>query len=128
MPIKQKVFAIILSIFLIIVIIELVRQRKLREEYSWLWILTGFSLLLLVIWHDLLVKITTFIGAVLPTSTLFFFGLIFMILINIHYSVKISALTTQIKNITQEITLLKADIEVTGGKQGTAGVTDNPSN
>lgn len=128
MPIKQKVFAIILSIFLIIVIIELVRQRKLREEYSWLWILTGFSLLLLVIWHDLLVEITTFIGAVLPTSTLFFFGLIFMMLINIHYSVKISALTTQIKNITQEITLLKGDIEVTGGKQGTAGVTDNPSN
>ncbi len=116
MPVKQKVFAIILSIFLLIMIIELVRRRKLREEYSWLWILTGFSIFFLVLEYKVLVKITTFIGAVLPTSTLFFFGLMFLVLISIHYSVKISALTTQLKNLAQEVSLLKGEVEGTGKK------------
>ncbi len=116
MPVKQKVFAIILSIFLLIMIIELVRRRKLREEYSWLWILTGFSIFFLVLEYKVLVKITTFVGAVLPTSTLFFFGLMFLVLISIHYSVKISALTTQLKNLAQEISLLKGEVEGTNKK------------
>lgn len=116
MPVKQKVFAIILSIFLLIMIIELVRRRKLREEYSWLWIMTGFSIFFLVLEYKVLVKITTFIGAVLPTSTLFFFGLMFLVLISIHYSVKISALTTQLKNLAQEISLLKGELEGAGEK------------
>ena len=111
MPIKQKVFAIILSVLLLIFIIELVRRRKLREEYSWLWIMTGFSIFFLVLEYKVLVKITTFIGAVLPTSTLFFFGFIFLILISIHYSVIISKLTTQVKNLVQEVSLLKGELK-----------------
>jgi len=112
MPLRQKIFAFVLAIIILVTIFELVRKRKLREEYSWLWIITGLSILLVVWRYDLLVRFTHFIGAFWPTSTLFLIGLIFLMLINLHYSVKISGLTNQVKNLSQEITLLKA--EVTG--------------
>lgn len=112
MPLRQKIFAFALAIVILVTIFELVRKRKLREEYSWLWIITGLSILLVVWRYDLLVRFTHFIGAFWPTSTLFLIGLIFLMLINLHYSVKISGLTNQVKNLSQEITLLKA--EVTG--------------
>jgi len=112
MPLRQKIFAFVLAIIILVTIFELVRKRKLREEYSWLWIITGISILLVVWRYDLLVRFTHFIGAFWPTSTLFLIGLIFLMLINLHYSVKISGLTNQVKNLSQEITLLKA--EVTG--------------
>ena len=111
MPPRQKIFAIIISLTLLIFIIELVRRKKLREEYSWLWLLTGAMILILALWYDLLQSITYLIGARLPTSTLFFLGLVFLILIAIQFSVKVSELNNQVKNLAQENGLLKNRVE-----------------
>ncbi|MEK6590642.1 MAG: DUF2304 domain-containing protein [Nitrospinota bacterium] len=111
MPFRQQIFAMLISISIFIIIIELVRKRKLREEYSWLWLLTGLFLFILALWYDLLVAITLLIGAGIPTSTLFFFGLVFLILINLYYSIKMSTLANQMKNLAQEVGILKAEKE-----------------
>jgi len=111
MPLRQKILAISLSVGLIILIFELVRRKKLREEYSWLWMLTGVVIFILGIWYDLLVFITHFIGAVLPASTLFFFGIFFLVLINLYFSVKVSTLSNQLKELTQKQALLESCID-----------------
>jgi hypothetical protein len=108
MPIRQQIVAVVIAAFIFIAILELVRKRKLREEYSWLWLLTGTALVILTVWYELLIKITHFIGAVLPTSTLFFFAIIFLMLVCIQFSIKISTLTNQVKDLTQEVAILKA--------------------
>ena len=89
---RQQAFALIASVALLILIIELVRRRKLREEYSWLWILTGLIILVLSVWYGALLFITKLIGAVTPVSTLFMFGILFLVVTNIYYSIKISTL------------------------------------
>lgn len=111
MFLRQKIFAILVSIGLVVLIFDLVRRRKLREEYSWLWILTGVVIFILAVWHGLLVFITRLMGAVLPTSTLFFFGVFFLILINLYFSVKISTLTDQIRKLAQKLAILDSEIE-----------------
>jgi hypothetical protein len=108
---QQKIFAIIASVLIMLLVVELVRRRRLREEYSWLWLLTGGFIILLVIWYDLLVFITHMIGAVAPTTTLFIFGLLFLMLISLHYSIQISKLSHQVKEIAQQLALLKGRIE-----------------
>lgn len=105
---QQRVFALIAGGALFILIIELIRRRQLREEYSWLWFATGFVMFLIVIWYDLLRAVSELIGAVVVTTTLFLFSLLFLILINIHYSIKISALTNQVKDLSQALALLSA--------------------
>jgi hypothetical protein len=107
MPFKQKLIAVLMAIGLLLFIIEVVRRRKLREEYAWLWILVGVSVLLLSLWESLLNSLTHFMGIQLPANTVFYFGLMFMIFINLHFSVKISLLTNQVKRLTQELALAK---------------------
>ncbi len=111
MMLRQKVFTIILSIGLIIVIFELVRRRKLREEYAWIWMLTGAVVFVLAIWSSLLFSITHFIGAGLPASTIFFSGVFFLVLINLYFSVKLSTLTDRLNKITQELALLRDELQ-----------------
>ena len=41
MPPKQKLIVALMAIGLLVFIVEVVRRRKLREEYAWLWILVG---------------------------------------------------------------------------------------
>lgn len=104
---QQQIFALIAGGIIFLIIIELVRRRKLKEEYTWLWLLTGFIIFLLVIWYDLLTLVTKAIGARIQTSALFIFGLVFLILINLWFSVKISTIQDQIKNLTQELAIFR---------------------
>ena len=111
MTFPQKVFGILTSLILFIAIIYLVKKGRLREEYSLIWFLTGFILLALVIWYDLLLLITKLIGAVLPTTTLFIFGIVFLILLSLHFAIKISNLTDQVKNLSQIVSILEAELK-----------------
>ncbi len=66
---------------------------------------------MLAVWYDLLVFITRMIGAALPTTTLFVFGLLFLLLIALHYSVKISSLTDQVRKLAQKIAILQSELD-----------------
>jgi hypothetical protein len=107
----QQFFAVLTSVFVFFMILELVRRRRLREEYSWLWLLTGAAMIVLVVWQQLLLVITRLMGAVSPVTTILLCSLLFLLAIAIHYSIIISRLTTQIKNLAQELALLGATVE-----------------
>lgn len=107
----QKVFALLTSIIVFALIAELVRRRRLREEYSWLWLITGAAMIVLVAWNRLLLWITWVIGAVSPVTTLLLFSSLFLLAIAVHYSVIISRLSTQVKNLAQELALLAGRVE-----------------
>jgi hypothetical protein len=106
---KTRILTVAASLMLLVSVIELVRRRRLKEEYSVLWTITAVTLLVLALWFDLLVDITKAIGAVLPSSTLFFFGLIFALLMLLHFSVRISQLERSLTSLVQELGLMSAE-------------------
>jgi hypothetical protein len=110
MPLTQKIFALLVCCLVFVVTIDLVRKRKLREEYSVLWLVTSLIMFILVLRYDWLVALTGFIGAGLPTTTLFICSIIFLMLIAVQFSIKISKLSEQVKNLAQENALLRADM------------------
>jgi hypothetical protein len=107
----QTVFALVTSLLAFLFVLELVRRRRLREEYSWLWLLTAGVMVLLVVWYRLLIVITHVVGAVTPINTLLLCAVLFLFAIAVHYSVIISRLTTQVKNLAQELALLSSQVE-----------------
>ena len=111
MEMKPRFVALAVSVVLVVLIVELVRRRKLREEYSWLWLSLSLAMFVLALWPGFLRFVTGLIGAVLSTSTLFFFALLFLMLINIQFSVEISSLRTQVKNLGQQIAISKETVE-----------------
>lgn len=110
MPPRIRIIAVTFSFLLVIYVFDLVRRRHLNEEYSVGWLVAGVSIFILSIWQGLLDYMTGMIGAVLFTSTLLFFGLFFIIMICLHFSIRISALTRQINRITQRQALLTNDL------------------
>jgi hypothetical protein len=111
MPIRQQLFALLVSLAVFAVTIEMVRKRRLREEYSVLWLTTSFLMFVLVVKYDWLVALTALVGAGLPTTTLFIGSLVFLMLISVQFSIKISKLTDQVKNLAQDNALLRAELE-----------------
>jgi hypothetical protein len=92
---------------LLLFIVELVRRRRLKEEYSILWVTTALVILILAAWYEPLRWVSDSIGAVADSSTLFFFGLVFAFLMLLHFSIRISSLERQLTALVQEIGLLR---------------------
>ncbi|HEY2536032.1 MAG TPA: DUF2304 domain-containing protein [Solirubrobacteraceae bacterium] len=101
-----RIVAIAGSLTLLVFIVELVRRRRLKEEYSVLWVLTALVLLLLAVWEGLLRELAHFIGADSQASTLYFFGLLFVVFLLLHFSMRVSNLERRVIVLVQEIALL----------------------
>lgn len=93
-----------------IVVLELVRRRKLVEEYSIVWILGALALLALSVWRDLLHAAAGRLGVVYPPSLLLLVlsAVVFVGLLS--FSVILSRQRRQIERLTEEAAVLGAEI------------------
>lgn len=110
MPLRNVVVAVIISIGMLVLVIELVRRRKLREEYSWLWLLTISMIVVLSVWFRFLEWISSLIGAVVPSSTIFFLAFLFLVFISLHFSVVVSKLTNRNIDLAQRYAFLESEM------------------
>ena len=111
LPERQTVLAIVLAVTMLVVVVELVRKRRLREEYSFLWVGTAAVLLLLAVKQDLIIELSKLFGAADSSSTLFFLALVFLMLLCLQFSVRMSKLTSRNKALSQRIALLEREME-----------------
>ena len=109
MTFTQRIFVVLVAVSTFLAIVELVRRRMLREEYSFLWLATTSGMVVLSVWYGLIEWLARLIGAVTVTTTLFLFGLLFLLVISVHFSTVISRLTQQVRRLTQELALLSAE-------------------
>ncbi len=111
-PLRAQLVAIAGCALLFTLVLGLVRQRRLREEYSILWLAVSAGTAVLAAWGGLLVWITQLVGALSANSVIFFFGLLFLSVLLLHVTVRVSGLMEQNKDLAQEVALLAGRLEV----------------
>ena len=107
---RTMLVGVIGSVVALLFILELVRERRLREEYSLLWLATAGVLLLLSLSRPLLDILATAIGIFYPPSALFVVALLFVLAILMHFSMVITRLTQENKEIAQQVALLRFEL------------------
>ena len=107
----QKYVAVGVAVFILLVVLELVRKRKLREEYTWLWIGTSAVLMALALQPSLLSLFQTAIGAKTPIPALFSGALVFLMMVALMISVRVSRLTFRSKRLNRELSLQRQRID-----------------
>jgi hypothetical protein len=107
-PVRVSVVGVIASIVLILVVLELVRGRRLKERYALLWLATGFVLLVLSAWRGGLNTVAGWLGVTgYPPAVLFAVATLFVLLVLLHYSTVISKLTDENVELAQRVALLE---------------------
>ncbi len=108
---STRVLFVALSLMLVATVLALVKRRTLREEYTPIWLAVAFGITTLSLSPALLDFLTRSIGAWTPSSALFFFGELFLVAICLNYAVRLSKLTLQVKNLAQELALVRETLE-----------------
>ena len=110
MPERQRLVALLFAAALVVLIFELVRRRKLREEYSWVWVTTACCLAVLALQQDVLITLSQWIGSASAVSTLFFGAFLFVLALLLQVSVRLSRLTHRHRTLGQRMALLEEEV------------------
>jgi len=115
---RAMIFGLAASVAALLFILELVRQRRLREEYSLLWLATAIVLLVLSVSRPLLDILASAMGIFYPPSALFVVAMIFVLFILLHFSTVITRLSQENKDIAQQVALLRYELERAANRKG----------
>ena len=109
MSIQVQIVIVVFSLSLLGFIFELLRRRKISEAMTLWWLFIIALMLLLTLNRFLAIKIRELLGAAFPISVLLLFSLCFILVMLVYFSMKVSVLSNQIKEIAQDIAIFKAD-------------------
>jgi Uncharacterized conserved protein (DUF2304) len=110
-PLAVSVAGALASFALVVVVLELIRSRRLRERYALLWLVTGLVLTALSAWRDGLNTIASWLGVrSYPPAVLFAVGILFILAVLLHYSTVISRLSDQNVMLAQKLALLEHEL------------------
>lgn len=96
----------------LLLVLELVRRRKLREDYSLLWLATAAVLILLTLSRPLLDQLAGLLGIVTyPPAAIFAVAILFMLAILLHYATVLTRLARENKQLAQQMAILRFELE-----------------
>lgn len=103
--------AIIFSIVFVIFILSLVRNNKLQENYSILWIIFSIGIVILSIFPNIINVVADFLGVQYQPSIIYLFSFLVLAVYIIHLSIVLTKQNKMIVRLTQELGILKEKVD-----------------
>ena len=107
---RVQIVALMVSVLLLASVLELVRRRKLTEEYSFLWILCSVALVALSIRRDVLDAAASWLGVFYPPMVLLMLLIVMVFVASLCFSVIVSRQRQQIERLIEETAILSAEL------------------
>jgi hypothetical protein len=106
-----ETIAFVLALGMFVMVVALVRRRRLKERYSLIWLFASALIVVFASSRRLLALMAGYFGVYYPPSLLFLFGVLFLVAINILFTITLSELSNSNNRLAQEVALLKAEME-----------------
>src|SRR2546423_14163229 len=107
---RIQIVALTVSVVLLLVVLELVRRRKLREEYSFLWFVSSLALLALSVRREILHAAARWLGVHYPPILLVMLLILMVFVASLCFSVIVSRQRQQIERLIEETAILAAQV------------------
>ena len=111
MTLGIQVLGIAITLPFLFVIIRLVRTRRLRAKYSFLWLVVGSVVLAFCVIPGLLEGLALRIGILYPPALLFLGAIMLLLFLSVHFSWELSRLEDRTRTLAEELALAISQIE-----------------
>uniref|UniRef100_UPI00403EC1AB DUF2304 domain-containing protein n=1 Tax=Paenibacillus sp. FSL M7-0896 TaxID=2921610 RepID=UPI00403EC1AB len=111
-PLKLQLSLIILCIILLFFLINMIKKYQLQLRYALLWIIVVIIMITISILPQIAFFFTSLFGFQAPSNFVFLVGIICGLVIIFSLSISISNLSIKVRQMSQEIGLLKQSLEI----------------
>jgi hypothetical protein len=109
------------GIIVLVVIVELLRRRQLREKYAMLWLAVALVVVPLSFFPRVLDRVAVKMGVASGVSLVLFLGIVFLILVCVHLSWEVSRLEEETRTLAEDLALLRTRIDGISAMDSEAG-------
>ena len=111
MALRLQIVIGIIVLAMIFFIANMVRKKKIDLRYALSWLCLAVIILLLDIFPQIVFAFADLIGISVPSNMVFFVGFIFVVILIYSVTVSVSRLSLKVKRLTQELALLREEME-----------------
>jgi hypothetical protein len=110
--------ALIASVGLVVLVIELARRRRLAEEYAVVWLVAGGGLVALAVRRELLHSVAEWLGIFYPPAVLLLVTIGLGFVVSLYFSVVASQHRREIERLAEEVALLEERLRAQEARSG----------
>lgn len=111
MPVHTRLVIAAIGLTLFGFVLDRIRRRRMRIEYSVLWFVMALGALLLAVLPDVFDAMARALGIDYPPALYFLGAILVLFLLLLHVSAELTRLRSQQKTLIQEISLLRARVD-----------------
>jgi len=106
-PLEQKAVAVLFSLSLLLITLQLIRKHKLREQYALVWFAASLAIFLFSVFDRLLAYLSTLFAVKYAPTLIIVFGILFCVVLLLAQTVMLSVQANRIRDLAQTIGLLE---------------------
>ncbi|WP_026424798.1 DUF2304 domain-containing protein [Actinokineospora inagensis] len=108
-----RLLSVVVACLVLLVVIEMMRRRKLREKYAGMWLLVGIGVVVFGIFPNFAQKIADLVGVQTASNFVFFLAGIVLAVVCLHLSSEVGHLEEETRTAVEEIALLRCELDRT---------------
>ena len=106
-----KVLALVLSVFILLLVLELIRREKLTFKYAFVWLVACVLAIILVVFNQILFKLAHWLGFELTSNFIFFGILTTFVFLSLLLTIFLCQQNSRNDIMAQKIAMLEFEID-----------------
>lgn len=107
---RTQVIMVLIGLAMLLFVLNMVRRRQIREQYSLLWIITAVVITFSAVFIRAVERLSHLVGVYYPPAFLFLLAILLMFILQFHVSTVISSLREQNRSLAQDLGLLANEV------------------
>ncbi len=124
-PAKLRILLLVAIVLFFVIVIALLKKKRLALKYTLVWLLTGLVMLILVIFPQIMVALTTLVGMQSSMNTLYILLIGFLLLLTMMLTSIVSSQTDRITRLAQANALLEKRVRELEANVGETSSSDD---
>ena len=118
---KLYLLALATCVLVVVFLLMLLRTRRIKEKYAAAWLLLSVAVCVVGAFPATIASVATFVGVETPSNLLFAVAIAILFGVCIQLSVEVSALEEESRTLTEELAMLRLDLETHASRCSEAG-------
>lgn len=110
MTVTSYIFGIVSALAILIVVIEMLRRRSLRERHAVWWLVAGILALIAGVFPSTLGWAASLIGIEVPLNLVFFVSIAILFLVCLQASSELTQLESKTRVLAERVALLELEL------------------
>ena len=121
MSTASYVFGILSAALILIVVVELLRRRHLRERHAIWWLIAGVLALIAGIFPSTLEWAARLVGVEIPVNLVFFVTIAILFLVSLQISSELTKLESKTRTLAERVAIIELQLREAQSREALAG-------